>query len=43
MVLEGYKKASKHLESMRLWDVNNEISRRSWARNNGVLFGVKRA
>jgi urocanate hydratase len=25
------------------WDVNNGISRRSWARNEGALFAIKRA
>ena len=24
------------------WDVNNGIARRSWARNDGALFAVKR-
>jgi urocanate hydratase len=25
------------------WDVNNGISRRSWARNEGAMFAIKRA
>jgi urocanate hydratase len=25
------------------WDVNNGISRRSWARNEGAIFAIKRA
>jgi urocanate hydratase len=43
MVLDGTKEASKRLESMLFWDVNNGISRRSWARNEGALFAIKRA
>ena len=43
MVLDGTKEASKRIESMLFWDVNNGISRRSWARNEGALFAIKRA
>jgi urocanate hydratase len=43
MVLDGTKEASKHIESMLFWDVNNGISRRSWARNEGAIFAIKRA
>jgi urocanate hydratase len=43
MVLDGTKEASKRLESMLFWDVNNGISRRSWARNEGSIFAIKRA
>ena len=43
MVLDGTKEASKRIESMLLWDVNNGISRRSWARNEGSIFAIKRA
>ena len=25
------------------WDVNNGISRRAWARNEGAIFAIKRA
>jgi urocanate hydratase len=39
MVLDG-SKALRRLQSM-LWDVNNGISRRSWARNEGALFAIK--
>jgi urocanate hydratase len=41
MVLDGSKEALRRLQSM-LWDVNNGISRRSWARNEGALFAIKR-
>ena len=43
MVLDGTKEASRRLESMLFWDVNNGISRRSWARNEGAIFAIKRA
>jgi len=43
MVLDGTKEASKRLKSMLFWDVNNGISRRSWARNEGAVFAIKRA
>ena len=43
MVLDGSKEASKRLKQMLFWDVNNGISRRSWARNDGAIFAIKRA
>nr|WP_315222382.1 urocanate hydratase [uncultured Flavobacterium sp.] len=43
MVLDGSKEASKRLASMLFWDVNNGISRRSWARNQEAVFAIKRA
>lgn len=43
MVLDGSTDASRRLESMLFWDVNNGISRRSWARNDGAIFAIKRA
>jgi urocanate hydratase len=43
MVLDGTIEASRRLESMLFWDVNNGISRRSWARNEGAIFAIKRA
>ncbi|WP_299117550.1 urocanate hydratase [uncultured Winogradskyella sp.] len=43
MVLDGSKEASKRLKQMLFWDVNNGISRRSWARNEGAVFAIKRA
>ena len=38
MVLDGSKEASRRLASMLFWDVNNGISRRSWARNEGAIL-----
>src|SRR6218665_1651060 len=43
MVLDGSREASKRLASMLFWDVNNGISRRNWARNEGAIFAIKRA
>ncbi len=43
MVLDGSNEASNKLKSMLFWDVNNGISRRSWARNKGAIFAIKRA
>jgi urocanate hydratase len=43
MVLDGTPDASRRLESMLFWDVNNGIARRSWARNEGAVFAIKRA
>ncbi|OQX76795.1 MAG: urocanate hydratase [Bacteroidetes bacterium 4484_249] len=43
MVLDGSADADKRLRMMLYWDVNNGIARRSWARNAGALFAIKRA
>ncbi len=43
MVLDGSEACDKRLTSMLHWDVNNGISRRSWARNDGAMFAIKRA
>ena len=43
MVLDGTKGAKKRLKAMLFWDVNNGISRRSWARNDEAIFSIKRA
>jgi urocanate hydratase len=43
MFIDGSKSVSKRLESMLFWDVNNGISRRSWARNKEAIFAIKRA
>ncbi len=43
MLLDGTTEAEKRLKSMLFWDVNNGISRRSWARNEGAVFAIKRA
>ncbi len=43
MLLDGTADAERRLKSMLFWDVNNGISRRSWARNEGAVFAIKRA
>ncbi|MDK2842519.1 MAG: urocanate hydratase [Anaerophaga sp.] len=43
MVLDGTEEASRRVANMLFWDVNNGISRRSWARNKGALFAAQRA
>ena len=43
MVLDGSAAAKRRLQSMLFWDVNNGISRRSWARNHEAIFAIKRA
>ena len=42
MLLDGTAEASEKLERMLFYDVNNGISRRSWARNEEALFAIKR-
>ncbi|MCK9321130.1 MAG: urocanate hydratase, partial [Bacteroidales bacterium] len=43
MVLDGSPDAERRLKMMLYWDVNNGISRRNWARNEGAIFAAKRA
>ena len=43
LVLDGSADADRRLSSMLFWDVNNGIARRSWARNSGAMFAIKRA
>ena len=43
MVIDGSEDSDRRLRSMLFWDVNNGISRRSWARNEGAIFAIKRA
>ena len=43
LVLDGTEDAERRLQSMLFWDVNHGIARRSWARNQGALFAIKRA
>lgn len=42
MVLDGSTEASKKLKNMLFYDVNNGISRRSWARNKEAIFAIER-
>jgi urocanate hydratase len=43
MLLDGSDDAHRRLTQMLFWDVNNGISRRSWARNQEAVFAIKRA
>jgi urocanate hydratase len=43
MLLDGTSEADRRLKMMLHWDVNNGIARRSWARNEGAIFAIKRA
>ncbi len=42
MLLDGSKDSDRRLKMMLNWDVNNGISRRSWARNKEAIFAIKR-
>ena len=42
MLLDGTKEADEKLKNMLLYDVNNGIARRSWARNDEAIFAIKR-
>lgn len=42
MLLDGSDASDSRLEKMLFFDVNNGIARRSWARNEGALFAIKR-
>ena len=43
LVLDGTAEAGKRAASMLLWDVNNGVTRRSWAGNDNAIFAIKRA
>lgn len=42
MVIDGTADSDRRLKNMLLWDVNNGIARRSWARNRGAMFAIER-
>jgi urocanate hydratase len=42
MVIDGSEESDRHIREMLLWDVNNGIARRSWARNEGAIAAIKR-
>ena len=42
MLLDGSDDASRKVKNLLFYDVNNGISRRSWARNKEALFTIKR-
>jgi len=43
MTIDGSEDAERRLKLMLHWDVNNGISRRSWARNKPAMFAIQRA
>jgi len=43
MVLDGSDDATRRLNAMLAWDVNNGIARRAWGRNPGAEFAAQRA
>ena len=43
LLIDGSQDSERKLLSMLDWDVNNGISRRAWARNDGAIFAIKRA
>ncbi len=43
LVLDGSNESDEKLSLMLHWDVNNGISRRSWARNKEAIYAIKRA
>lgn len=42
LVLDGSREASRRLQQMLFYDVNNGVARRSWARNEEALFAIQR-
>ena len=42
MVIDGSDDSARRIQQMLLWDVNNGIARRSWARNKGSIDAIKR-
>ncbi|MDR2890699.1 MAG: urocanate hydratase [Alistipes sp.] len=42
MVIDGSEPADRRISEMLLWDVNNGIARRSWARNEGAISAIRR-
>ena len=42
MVIDGSEASDRRIREMLLWDVNNGIARRSWARNEGAVSAIRR-
>lgn len=42
LVIDGSTESERRINQMLLWDVNNGIARRSWARNSGAIAAIKR-
>ena len=43
MMLDGTTETDRRLKSMLYWDVNNGVTRRSWARNPGAMDTIRKA
>jgi urocanate hydratase len=43
LLIDGSPESEMKLLSMLDWDVNNGISRRAWARNDGAIYAINRA
>ncbi len=43
LLIDGSLESENKLLSMLDWDVNNGITRRAWARNEGAIYAIKRA
>ena len=42
MVVDGSEQAARNIRQMLFWDVNNGITRRAWARNQGSIDAIRR-
>lgn len=42
MVIDGSEQSARNISEMLLWDVNNGIARRAWARNAGADAAIRR-
>ena len=42
MVIDGSEASDRRIREMLLWDVNNGIARRSWARIEGAVSAIRR-
>ena len=42
MVVDGSDQADRNIREMLFWDVNNGITRRAWARNQGSIEAIRR-
>ena len=42
MVVDGSEQADRNIREMLFWDVNNGITRRAWARNQGSIDAIRR-
>ncbi len=43
LLLDGSPEAAERASGMLCWDVSNGLARRSWARNPGAIYAIKKA